>query len=139
MTRAPAGVRARGSIGGDGGEPGAEERTDEANVETAGKRLLCVRCHHPITDIASRIEIAGSFEHHGANPHGFRFRFGSFVAAPGCVLHGEPSTHYSWFPGYSWQVANCSLCSVHIGWLFRSDSGHFYGLILDALREESSP
>jgi len=128
----------RGSGGGDGGGSGTELATDDADVDAGGVRLVCVRCHHPITDQGSRIEVAGSFEHHGANPHGFRFRFGSFSAAPGCVPTGEPSTFYSWFPGYSWQVASCALCSVHVGWLFRSADGHFYGLILDALREEPS-
>ncbi|CAH8452994.1 unnamed protein product [Heterobilharzia americana] len=31
---------------------------------------------------------------------------------------GEASSEYSWFPGYSWTITNCSGCYQHIGWLF---------------------
>lgn len=30
----------------------------------------------------------------------------------------RPSTDFSWFPGYAWQIAVCSKCSSHIGWKF---------------------
>lgn len=30
----------------------------------------------------------------------------------------RPSTEFSWFPGYAWQIAVCNKCSSHIGWKF---------------------
>lgn len=30
----------------------------------------------------------------------------------------RPSTDFSWFPGYAWQIAICKVCSSHIGWKF---------------------
>lgn len=30
----------------------------------------------------------------------------------------RPSTEFSWFPGYAWQIAVCKKCSSHIGWKF---------------------
>lgn len=30
----------------------------------------------------------------------------------------RPSTEFSWFPGYAWQIAVCDKCSLHIGWKF---------------------
>lgn len=30
----------------------------------------------------------------------------------------RPSTEFSWFPGYAWQIAVCNSCSTHIGWKF---------------------
>ena len=38
-------------------------------------------------------------------------------AAVVCV--GRPETKDSWFPGYSWQIAYCYVCSSHLGWRFR--------------------
>lgn len=54
----------------------------------------------------------------------------------------------SWFPGYSWKVCMCPVCSVHIGWMyepnetavkslaFPSDRG-FYALLLNHVLSES--
>lgn len=33
-------------------------------------------------------------------------------------LVDRPSTEFSWFPGYSWQILLCNNCQVHIGWKF---------------------
>lgn len=30
----------------------------------------------------------------------------------------RPSTEFSWFPGYAWQIAVCNKCTTHIGWKF---------------------
>lgn len=30
----------------------------------------------------------------------------------------RPSTEFSWFPGYAWQIAVCAKCQSHIGWKF---------------------
>ena len=31
----------------------------------------------------------------------------------------NPDRPLSWFPGYSWTVAHCSICHTHIGWKFQ--------------------
>lgn len=46
---------------------------------------------------------------------------------------GVPSTEFSWFPGYSWQIILCRLCDMHLGWKFASTKPNmvpkiFYGL-----------
>lgn len=33
-------------------------------------------------------------------------------------LVDRPSSEFSWFPGYAWQIAVCITCSSHIGWKF---------------------
>ena len=38
------------------------------------------------------------------------------------VCVGRPETKDSWFPGYSWQIAYCYVCSSHLGWKFRQVS-----------------
>ncbi|KAH9638896.1 hypothetical protein HF086_012849 [Spodoptera exigua] len=47
--------------------------------------------------------------------------------------NGAPSAEYSWFPGYTWTVALCANCMVHVGWRFEAlkrslRPAQFYGL-----------
>lgn len=53
-------------------------------------------------------------------------------------LVDRPSTEFSWFPGYAWQIAVCKQCSSHIGWKFSALSKHlkpksFFGLSCKSL------
>ena len=111
--------------------PGAAPREEEGD----GSLLACAACLQPITNAAARTAVAGSHEHTFANPAGFQFRIGCFSRASGCRAVGEPSTHWSWFAGYSWQVEHCSACGEHLGWLFRGEGPAFHGLVLDRLVE----
>uniref|UniRef100_A0A182PJ24 Protein cereblon n=1 Tax=Anopheles epiroticus TaxID=199890 RepID=A0A182PJ24_9DIPT len=45
----------------------------------------------------------------------------------------RPSTNFSWFPGYSWQIIVCANCRQHLGWKFVAEKRNvlpksFYGL-----------
>ena len=106
-----------------------------AEEEGEGKVLACAICRQRITTIAARIEVGGAHEHTFVNPHGFRFHIGCFARAVGCVPVGESSSYWTWFPGYTWQIEQCSSCGEHLGWLFRTDDHRFHGLILDRLLE----
>ena len=79
--------------------------------------------------------VAGAHAHTFTNPHGLRFHIGCFATATGCIAAGEPTTYFSWFPGYAWQVENCGSCGEHLGWRFRSPEDEFHGFILDRLVE----
>jgi hypothetical protein len=96
--------------------------------------LRCAVCGHRITDRAYRSEMSGAHEHTFVNPAGFTFRIGCFVAAPGCKHVGETSEAFSWFPGWTWQIAICGNCRAHVGWIFRCGGEQFHGLIVSALR-----
>jgi hypothetical protein len=96
--------------------------------------LRCAACDHRITEHAYRSETGGTHEHTFVNPAGFTFRIGCFVAAPGCKHIGSTSDAFSWFPGWTWQVAICGRCRAHVGWIFRCAGEQFHGLILAALR-----
>jgi len=38
-------------------------------------------------------------------------------------LRGEPSSEFSWFPGFQWTVACCARCRQHLGWQFTPETG----------------
>jgi hypothetical protein len=97
--------------------------------------LRCIVCEHRISERAYRIEMSGAHEHTFVNPAGYAYRIGCFAAAPGCVHTGPTEAAFSWFPGWSWQVAACGRCRSHVGWIYRLAGQQFHGLILDKLHE----
>ena len=107
-------------------------------TDDQGRVLACARCARFITTTAARIEVGGAHEHTFTNPAGLRFHIGCFSPVTGCAAAGEPSTFWTWFPGYSWQVEGCVSCAQHLGWFFASGSDGFHGLILDRLVEVGS-
>ncbi len=111
-----------------------EQRTDQ--VAKRRKLLLCVQCQGPITWEEARIEVNGGHLHSFFNPHGIIFHIGCFSEAPGCVPASLPSKEFTWFSGFSWQVAHCGNCNEHLGWSFQGEAGAFHGLILNRLGEK---
>ncbi|MCP4043747.1 MAG: hypothetical protein GY731_17620 [Gammaproteobacteria bacterium] len=98
------------------------------------KNLRCAKCGHPITRETARITVNSAHEHGFINPSGFSFHIGCFSEAPGCGLVGEATDEHSWFPGYTWRIALCAGCGIHLGWDFHSaGSDRFYGLITGML------
>jgi hypothetical protein len=114
----------------------AKEDPDLApsRARTENDALRCAVCEHPITDAAYRTDRSGAHEHTFVNPHGIAHHIGCFVAAPGCVHVGTIEAAFSWFPGWSWQIAICARCHTHLGWIFRCGAEQFHALILAALR-----
>lgn len=97
--------------------------------------LACAICGRRVTSTADRVSVAGGHEHTFTNPHGYRYRIGCFRRADGCVPIGDPSSFFTWFPPYAWQIENCVGCLSHLGWLFRHGTDGFHGLVLDRLVE----
>lgn len=102
-----------------------------------GKRIVvCKTCGRAVTTPQARIAVNGSHKHVFCNPHGIVFETACFSIAPGTSALGSPSTEFSWFAGYSWQIAICTGCAAHIGWKFIGPSPDaFYGLIVQKIEE----
>ncbi len=100
--------------------------------------LHCLECHYPITRKSERILMNEKYRHVFANPHGYIYQIGCFAQASGCVLASQESSHFSWFPGYTWQIALCGQCWTLLGWAFQASKNRFFGLILDKLTEEEN-
>lgn len=95
--------------------------------------FICAFCYNPIADPLRQIIIHQSFRHIFANPYGYVFEIGCFSDVIGCRRASISSNEFSWFIGYSWQIAICTNCSAHLGWYFLSESDRFWGLILEKL------
>jgi len=108
-----------------------ETKEKEPDIE---EYILCRQCRRIITSPAERIEMQGAHHHTFANPNGIVYQIGCFRSATGCGYAEHSSDEFSWFKGYSWRVAICGSCLLHLGWLFTSPgSESFNGLILDHL------
>ena len=108
--------------------------TGTGRVADDERGLVCVVCGHHITDDDHRIEMSGAHEHTFVNPGGFVHHIGCFNAAPGCIHLGPTESAFSWFPGWSWQIAACARCRAHVGWIYRNAGEQFHGLIVSAIR-----
>lgn len=96
--------------------------------------ILCRFCHAAITSRQQELTIGASHQYRFLNPSGLQFLIGCFRQAPGCDISGPATEEYSWFPGYTWQLAKCSDCGEHLGWFFQSgETDQFFGLIVDKL------
>lgn len=123
--------------------PGAPQSDEASEVQSESEReraraprLVCAACGRLVTSRAAAIEVAGDHEHTFVNPAGFVYKIGCFGEAT-CRAEGPTSSHWSWFPGYHWQVVLCAGCGVQLGWIFRSTPHTFYGLVLERLAEAS--
>lgn len=112
--------------------PSAETRPRGAKSAAPEPLIRCRACRHAVTRSAERIAKGSAHRHTFANPSGIVFEIGCFRDAPGCEAVGAPSTEFTWFAGYAWQIGVCAACRIHLGWRF-SAADRFFGLILDRL------
>lgn len=108
------------------------EKADQEEAAGHGSDLCCRACRHGITSQQAAVPVNGRQMHVCTNPSGVTFEFGCYSQAPGCAVTGKPTAEHTWFPGYTWQIAQCAGCGTHLGWYFRGGSG-FFGLILNRL------
>ena len=121
--------------GKDKGGTTTDVSVSEKETVEAEKYICCVQCLQPITRPSDRIVMNGSHVHTFANPSGIIYEIGCFQSATGCGYAGPASDEFTWFKGFSWKVAYCGKCLLHLGWLFLSGDHSFNGLILENLIE----
>ena len=120
-------------------EPERDPQSKTRGGHEERERLLCAVCGYPITTRDAAIAVAEKHLHTFFNPAGVLYEIGCFREADGCITVGEPTTDFSWFPGYGWLYTACARCTSHLGWRFESVNGPhgFHGLILKRLVMES--
>ncbi|MEW6260062.1 MAG: cereblon family protein [Thermodesulfobacteriota bacterium] len=113
-------------------DPGIDLRR-KREIASQKEPIRCAACREPVTEERYRIAVHDSHVHVFTNPYGIVFEIGCFELTTGCRLVGPPSDEFTWFPGFSWQIAVCSGCETHLGWRFLSDVRVFWALVLDRL------
>ena len=101
----------------------------------------CKRCKTQVSSYADIFAMAkGNVNANYCNPAGYIHEtLTVHKTIEGSLrLVDRPSTDFSWFPGYGWQIAVCSKCSSHIGWKFVAVTKNlkpksFYGLSCKSL------
>ena len=108
-----------------------QQESDSKEKEKKEVPLICIHCSAAITTSKQAISVKGHHEHAFFNPAGIAFEIRCFRQAPGCQVRGKPTTEFSWFDGYSWQLATCNSCLAQLGWFFMSarNKNSFFGLI----------
>jgi hypothetical protein len=103
-------------------------QSDGTPEDLDDQAILCSTCSAEITRRQHHIAVNGRHEHAFFNPAGIAFGIRCFRVAPGATPQGDPTAEFTWFSGYRWQIALCTACHAHLGWLF-INGGSFYGLI----------
>ena len=105
------------------------------------KILCCQNCGETLaqqSDIfsMSREGPQGSY----VNPGGQVHETLTLYKVKNVMYIGQPSTEYSWFPGYAWQICRCIHCDSHLGWRFTASASEkmhpnkFYGISRGSIR-----
>ncbi len=114
------------------------DETEDSSTRQERSFLLCSSCLNRVTRHKDRISVHGSHKHVFVNPHGLVFELGCFVWAVNCAGAGPAASEFTWFPGYTWQIAVCLSCLMHLGWKYDAPGREgFYGFILDRLIEDN--
>lgn len=79
--------------------------------------FACGTCRNVIGNLNEAVEICGRRFHTYQNPQDIRFNLLTIPKLHANV-NGAPTTQGTWFPGYTWQFANCETCDTHLGWFF---------------------
>jgi len=91
----------------------------ELSILEMSKVLVCRRCGEQVADQSDIFSMSkegpqGAY----VNAHGAVHETLTVYKAKNLRLLGQPSTEYSWFPGYSWTITECGGCGDHTGWKF---------------------
>jgi cereblon len=124
---------------------GRAKRRLPADEESAGrsKRILCRWCGEALSDVSAIFATSASGTAQTfLNPYGFLHEVVTVRWARSLTLSGPPTTEFTWYPGYAWEVASCGRCRAHVGWAFRAVSNEeperFWALRRDGITEEPS-
>ncbi len=120
----------RGADGGPVSDPAPNTREEEGRVLCCGACALPIASERDVICVGSASPVQ-TF----ANPAGFVWEILTLRQAPGALVHGRPTSDFTWFAGTTWRLAACSSCGRHLGWHYEGEREPraFYGFIRDRL------
>uniref|UniRef100_F1KWK3 Protein cereblon n=1 Tax=Ascaris suum TaxID=6253 RepID=F1KWK3_ASCSU len=104
--------------------------------------IVCRGCGTTLCNMSNMINV--SAEGNSAlyvNPGGYVHDLFTVSKVTSTVARGQPSSEYSWFPGYKWTIHECAHCMRHVGWRFTSSNLNppsFFGLTRSSIRPAGS-
>jgi len=106
-----------------GQKPRSAATDPDTRTETATKRqrepIRCRRCSQELSTTEALFAMQGErVERVFSNPHGFLHEVLTLSHAQALRVVGPPTTEFTWFPGYAWEMAFCDNCQSHVGWHF---------------------
>ena len=109
-------------------------KADKKRSSEDFKHIRCRHCENIIADTNALFSMRqGRTSLVFSNPAGVLFEILTLLYAQNLTFMGTPTSEFSWFSQYSWQVAVCSNCLNHLGWCYHAIYGEepsiFYGLI----------
>jgi cereblon len=111
---------------------------------SARQRRRPLVCRHCLSEISDASALFGMDSDNPIrvfpNPHGTLREIMTVRFATGLHLVGPPTTEFTWFAGYAWEVAYCESCARHLGWRFSAvepaaELDTFYGLLCSEVIE----
>ncbi len=130
---------------------GLEDGVPDDDAETGlipkdAEEICCRSCGASITTDAHLFSPDPSGpEYVFENPAGVICEITCFGACWGLRFLGGAEQAHTWFLGFSWRIASCEACSIHLGWRFEADGAQdppwFFGLLTGKLarRGAASP
>jgi len=118
--------------------------TEATRGESGARAILCRTCRTRLSDPGAVFPMkTGGATGVFMNPHGFLHEVVTVRRAENIVHLGWPTTDFSWFPGYAWEIALCAACREHVGWRFtpaqEAEPAVFWGLRRPAIIEDEEP
>lgn len=99
--------------------------------------LVCTGCRTRISSNLFLVTVQDQVQHTKTNPDGMSFTLRCFSQAWHLNMLGTPTLENTWFPGFAWQIAYCSSCGLHLGWVYKATAESFFGLINENLVDSS--
>lgn len=117
------------------------ERHDDDTQTERRRSIRCRRCDHEISDAAAVFSFdSDRASRVFANPHGILHEILTLRYARDLVVTSPPTTEFTWYPGYAWEIAHCGQCLAHVGWSFSAvddqQPATFWGLRRNAIIED---
>ena len=116
-----------------------KERPARSRKRERDEAIVCRACETELSDASAVFSMSDGRVF--VNPHGIVHEVVTVRRARNVEVSGGPTTEFTWYPGYAWEIAWCAGCGAHVGWSFTAVAGgepaRFWGLRREAIVERT--